>query len=140
MARQFKKLTRPRMRTLKVGEEITESGITFARLMNGDGCFAVNVMVDQRRIHRVIGRESEGVTRTTAESFIANLCASSRVERLNLPQGRKVTLTVAAAVPLYLERLSQEGGLDLKQAQEAALGAGHRAVPWHAALVAAVHV
>ena len=118
MARQFKKLTRPRMRTLNAGEQITEAGITFQRLMDGDGCFSVNVMVDQRRVHRVIGRESEGVTRTTAESFIANLRASSRVERLNLPHGRKVTLTIAAAVPRYLERLSQEGGLDLKRKKQ----------------------
>ena len=118
MARQFVKLTRPRMRSLNPGDQVTEAGITFVRLTDGDGCFSVNVMVDQRRVHRVIGRESEGVTRTIAESFIANLRASSRVERLNLPHGRKVTLTIAAAVPRYLERLSQEGGLDLKRKKQ----------------------
>jgi hypothetical protein len=115
MAKQFTKLTRPRMRTLNVGEQMTELGITFKKLTNGDGRFSVNVMVDRRRIHRIIGCESEGVTRTTVETFIANLRAESRVERLNLPSGRKVALTVATAVPRYLERLSQEGGLDIKR-------------------------
>ena len=32
--------------------------------------YAVNVMVNGQRIHRVIGRESDGTTRTQAEEFI----------------------------------------------------------------------
>ena len=118
MARQFAKLTRTRMRALRSGEHITEHGITFERLPNGDGLFSVNVMVDRRRTHRSIGRESDGVTRTTAETFIAGLRSKSHSERLNLPRGRKVALTLGAAVPLYLERLALEGGRDIPRKKQ----------------------
>ena len=50
------------MRSLRPGGTLTEHGINFERIANGDGVFSVNVMVDGERIHRVIGRESEGVT------------------------------------------------------------------------------
>ena len=109
MARQFVKLTRPRMRSLNPGDQVTEAGITFQRLTDGDGCFSVNVMVDHRRIHRVIGREFEGVTRMTVESFIANLRASSRGERFNLPRGRKVTLTARCCRPPLSPTVERRG-------------------------------
>ena len=64
MAKAFTKLTRPAMRKLKFGGKLNEHGITFERLVNGDGVFTVNVMVDGLRIHRVIGKESDGTTRT----------------------------------------------------------------------------
>ena len=70
MARAFLKLTRAAMRKLPPGETIIEHGITFERLAHGEGVFTVNVMVDGQRIHRVIGRESDGTTRTQAEAFI----------------------------------------------------------------------
>lgn len=115
MAKAFQKLTRPAMRNLEPGQKINERGITFERLTNGDGLFTVNVMVDRRRVHRSIGRESEGVTRTTAEEFIAKVRHEARDGRLNLPKRRKVPLTLAAAVPLYLFRLEEEGGRDIKE-------------------------
>ena len=59
-------------------------------------------MVDRRRIHRTIGRELEGVTRSTAEEFIAKARQEAREGRLNLPKRRKVALTLAAAGPLTL--------------------------------------
>ena len=64
MARSFIKLTRTRLRALQPSERCTEQGITFERLVNGDGLFSVNVMVDGKRVHRNLGRESEGVTPT----------------------------------------------------------------------------
>jgi hypothetical protein len=57
MARAFNKLTRPAMRSLRPGDGLTEHGINFERIANGDGVFSVNVMVDGMRIHRVVGRE-----------------------------------------------------------------------------------
>ena len=110
MAKTFLNLTRTQMRKLKGGEHITEHGISFARLANGDGLFSVNIMVDRRRIHRSIGRESDGTTRSTAEDFIANARHKAREGRLNLPKRRKVALTLASAAPLYIERLMEEGG------------------------------
>lgn len=114
MAKAFSKLTRPAMRKLASGEEIYEHGITFARQANGDGVFTVNVMVDGQRIHRVIGRESDGTTRTQAEEFIEKARQDAKAGRLNLPKGRKIALGFAEAAEKYLVKLEQEGGKDLK--------------------------
>ena len=43
------------MRSVGPGARVTEHGITFERMANGDGVFSVNVMVDGQRIHRVMG-------------------------------------------------------------------------------------
>lgn len=114
MSKQFKKLTRATIRKLPSGGSLTESGITFERLKNGDGRYSVNIMVDGQRVHRVIGRESEGVTRTQAEEFIAQTRADSRHGRLNLPKARKTALRFTQAAERYLHRLEEEDGKDLK--------------------------
>ena len=69
-------------------------------------------MVDGQRIHRVIGRESEGVTRTQAEEFVERARTEAREKRLSFPQGRKLHLTFAAAADLYLSKLKEVGGRD----------------------------
>jgi integrase len=114
MAKTFTKLTRPAMRKLASGEKLNEHGITFERQANGDGVFTVNVMVDGQRIHRVIGRESDGTTRTQAEEFIEKARQDAKAGRLNLPKGRKIALGFAEAADKYLVKLEQEGGKDLK--------------------------
>ena len=70
MAKTFTKLTRPELRQRAPGGEINEHGITFEKSAAGDGVFTVNIMADGQRIHRVVGRESDGTTRTQAEAFI----------------------------------------------------------------------
>lgn len=114
MAKAFDKLTRPVMRKLAQGDKVTEHGIAFERLANGDGVFTVNIMVDGQRIHRVIGRESEGTTRTQAEAFIAKMRNDAKQDRLALPKGRKVALSFREAAAKYLDRLKESGGKDLK--------------------------
>lgn len=114
MAKAFTKLTRPAMRKLKAGEKVNEHGITFERLGNGDGVFTVNIMVDGQRIHRTIGRESDGTTRTQAEEFIEKARQDAKEGRLNLPKGRKLALSFSDAAGKYLTKLEQEGGKDLK--------------------------
>ena len=113
MSRAFQRLTRPSIRKLLPGESITEHGITFQRLSSGDGVYTVNVMVDGQRIHRVVGRESEGTTRTQAEQFIAQVRQQAREGRLNLPRGRKLHLGFREAANRYIERLQSEGGRDV---------------------------
>ena len=113
MAKTFSKLTRPMMRKLKQGEVINEHGITFEHQFNGDSIFTVNVMVDGQRIHRVIGRESDGTTRTQAEEFIEKVRQDAKAGRLNLPKGRKIALGFAEAAEKYLTKLDEEGGKDL---------------------------
>lgn len=113
MAKTFMKLTRLAMRQLTAGEKLVEHGITFERPAHGDGIFTVNVMVDGQRIHRLIGRESDGATRTQAEEFMAKVRIEARQGRLNLLKGRKV-LGFAQAAADYLGRIAEEGGKDFK--------------------------
>ncbi len=113
MTLRFTRLTRPAIRKLQAGERITEHGITAEGLPDGDVRYSINIMVDGERIHRVVGRESDGTTRTQAEDFIANTRAAAKEGRLNLPRGRKIHLPFAKAAKLYLEREKEAGGKDL---------------------------
>ena len=71
MALRFNRLTRDTARRMKPGERIAEHGIVADCLRNGDVRYSVNIMCDGHRIHRVIGRESEGVTREQAAAAAA---------------------------------------------------------------------
>lgn len=113
MTLKFSKITRAATRQLKANEKMMEHGITFERLENGDGRYTVNIMVDGRRIHRVIGKESEGTTRTQAEEFIEKVRLNAKEGRLNLPKGRKTAFSFEEAAKKYLQRLAQENGKDL---------------------------
>jgi integrase len=114
MALRFTRLDRLTIRKLQPGQTLAEHGITFERLANGDGRYTVNVMVDGVRIHRVIGKESDGVTRQQAEDFIEK----ARTGRLNLPRGRKMVLDFAQAAEQYLVRQQEAGAPNLKQKRE----------------------
>lgn len=118
MAKAFNKLTRPSMRRLVAGERLQEHGIVFERLPNGDGVFTVNIMVDGVRVHRTIGRESDGITRTQAEQFIASARSASIQDRLQLPKGRKIAMSFAETAQAYMTRLSESGGKDMKMKQQ----------------------
>ena len=114
MALSFRKLTRPTVRRLKYGERINEHGIVAERLSSGDVRYSVNIMVDGRRIHRAIGKESEGVTREQAERTIESFRTKAREDRLDLPKGRKTHRTFKEAAEDYLKRLEEAGGKDLE--------------------------
>jgi integrase len=113
MSLKFKKLTRSRMRKLQAHETIIEHGISYERSANGDGRYSVNVMVDGQRIHRILGKDSEGVTRQSAEDFIEQVRTDARNGRLNLPKGRKTILRFNQAADKYIEKLKDEDGKDI---------------------------
>lgn len=113
MALKFTTLTRASIRQLAPGKKLAEHGITVERSQSGDAVYRVNIMVDGQRIHRVVGRESDGVTRAQAEELIATLRTRAREGRLNLPKGRKVAMSFAEGAMTYLERLAQSGGKSL---------------------------
>lgn len=115
MARKFKKLTRAAMRATRPGKSITEHGISFARGSDGDGVFSINIMVDRVRVHRVLGRESDGVTRVDAEAYIEQARTDARHKRLRLPSGRKTPLLFAEAVERYVARLDEAGGNNVER-------------------------
>jgi len=114
MSKKFQRLSRAAVRSTAPGQSITEHGITFTREPSGDGVYSANIMVDRRRIHRVIGRESEGVTRQQAEDFITRARADARRDRLDLPEARKTPLGFSEAANRYVIRLEQEGGKNVK--------------------------
>jgi integrase len=113
MTIRFTRLTRPAIRQLKAGQKITEYGITAERLTDGDTRFSINVMVDGRRVHRVIGKDSDGVTRHQAEQFVEQARSDARAGRLSLPKGRKLALTFAAAAENYVKRLEESNGKNI---------------------------
>lgn len=110
---KFSKLNRAQQRQLRTGHKLEEHGISFERLSNGDGRYTMNIMVDGQRIHRVIGKESDGVTRKQAESLIETLRTNAREGRLNLPVGRKLALSFKEATEKYLKKLTVEGGRNI---------------------------
>ncbi len=108
MTLKFMKLTRPAIRALKPGEKITEHGITAERLADGDVRYSVNIMVDGERIHRVVGLESNRVTRSQAEKYKTTARAKAGDDTLNLPRGRKTAPTFRKAADKYIERLKTD--------------------------------
>lgn len=108
MSLRFQRLTRPALRNLTAGQRINEHGIVAERLSNGDVRFAVNVMIDGQRVHRVIGRESDGTTREQAERAIENYRTKAREGRLDLPTGRKKHRSFAQAGEEYLTRIENQ--------------------------------
>jgi integrase len=104
MSKKFTKLTREVMKALSPGQYICEHNIKYAKQTNGDGTFEIYGTVDGTRIKRTIGRESEGVTRQTAELAWEQLKTHAREQRLNLPKGRKLHMRFQEAAKLYLER------------------------------------
>lgn len=118
MALKFQKLTRTNIRKVQPGDKLQEHGISFERLPDGDGRYTVNIMVDGVRVHRVIGKESEAVTRKQAEDFIEQARTDARKGRLNLPKGRKVVLGFRDAAEKYLAKLELEGGKDIQKKKQ----------------------
>lgn len=114
MTIKFIKITRANQRRLQANDKLEEHGIIFEKLSNGDGRYTVNIMVDGIRIHRVVGKESEGVTRKQTEDLIAKLRTDARNGRLNLPKGRKVILSFTEAANKYLEKQVAEAAKNLK--------------------------
>ncbi len=113
MSLRFAKLTRNAVRALSIGQGISEHGIVAKRLPTGDVRYSINIMVDGQRIHRVIGRASEGVTREQAEKAIETLRTKAREDRLNLPKGRKRHRAFDESAKSYLANMSECNGGDL---------------------------
>lgn len=106
-------LNRKSIRALRKGERITEKGITAEKLndgVEGDVRYSINIMVDGDRVHRVVGKASEGVTLTQAQEAIEALRTRAREERLDLPKGRKIAIPFKEAAESYIKRLKEEGG------------------------------
>lgn len=115
---KFERLTRAAMRALKPGESIFENGIKYTKLPNGDGRFGVNLMVNGKRIQRVVGNESADVTREKVEEYIAKVKTEAREERLNLPKGRKLAMSFEEAAEKYQLIMQEIGGKNLVKKEQ----------------------
>lgn len=113
MSLRFTRLTRPAVKALQPGEKLAEHGIIAEKLPTSDVRYSVNIMVDGQRIHRVVGRDSEGVTREQAERMVETLRTRAREGRLDLPKGRKLHRSFSEAADEYVERLEETGGKNL---------------------------
>ncbi len=113
MSYNFKKLTAANIKALLPGKRLEEGGVCAERTKAGDVRWSVNVMVDGARIHRVIGRSSDGVTRTQAVDAIASLRTRARESRLSLPAGRKTYRSFKEASEEYLRRMDGAGGKNM---------------------------
>jgi integrase len=114
MSRSYRKLTRDAVKKMRSGDRIAEAGIIAARGIDGDVRWSVNVMVSGRRIHRVVGRDSEGVSRSDCEAFIERARTEERDGRLHLPTGRKTWLSFQQLAERYLDRQEASGGRNIK--------------------------
>ncbi len=115
MSKRFQKLTRPAIRALGPGGRIQEHGIIAACMASGDIRYSVNVQINGRRVHRVIGRESEGTTRTQAEAWLEQAATQARHGNLDLPKGRRQHLTFTEASRIYLKRLEEGDGKNITE-------------------------
>jgi len=114
MKRRAGALTKDAVKRLTTGETLSEAGITVQRLKDGDIRWNINIMVAGRRVHRVIGRESEGAGRADREAFIERVRTEERAERLQLPTGRKTWLSFRQVSERYLKRMEEGAGRNLR--------------------------
>lgn len=111
---KFSKLNKNAVKLLGANQRIIEHGIEVQRTGDGDLIWRIAIMVDGQRIHRVIGRGSEGVTREQAERAIEIFRTKAREGRLDLPTGRKNHRSFAEAASDYLARMEENGGKNMK--------------------------
>jgi integrase len=114
---KFVRLDRPAIRKLKPGKTLSEHGITIERLVDGDLYYSINVMVRGQRIHRRVGRESQGVTRTQCEEIIAKARTDARHERLGMPKPgteKQALPTFTKAAQDYLALMEETAGKNIR--------------------------
>ena len=92
-----------------------EHGIEYDRLPNHDGLFRVNFMIDGERVHRTLGRASDGITPQRAWDWMAALRVSATEGRLQLPKGRKTEQRFGVVAEDYLEKLEGANGKDIRE-------------------------
>ena len=118
MAIKYEKLTKSNCTKLEHGKMIVENGIVYEKTKKGDGRFSINICVNGKRIHRIVGFESDGTTRTQVEDFIAQLKSDAKNNRLNLPQKRKTHLKFLEASKIYIEGLKATNGKSIEKKEQ----------------------
>ncbi|MGE8132714.1 tyrosine-type recombinase/integrase [Novosphingobium subterraneum] len=112
MALKYRVLTPTAVRQLKVGETIREHHIAVMKL-EGDERWRVEFMFHGERVHRTVGRSSEGWTRSRCEAYIEARKAEILDGTPTLPKGRKTHLRFEELAVWYLEEMEKSGGKNL---------------------------
>ncbi len=118
MAIKYSKLTKSNCAKLEIGKMIVENGIVYEKTKNNDGRFSINICVDGKRIHRVVGYESDGTTRTQVENIISQIKNDAKNDRLNLPKNRKTHLKFVEASQIYIQCLKETGGKSIEKKEQ----------------------
>ena len=113
MALVYKIITAAKVKALPPREKLSEHGVVVQRTVKGDLIWRAAIMVDGKRIHRTVGKASDGVTRGHVEAAIETWRTHEREGRLNLPTGRKTRQSFAEAAGDYLRKMKETGGRDL---------------------------
>ena len=96
------KFARSDLRRLSPGQTRSERGIVYERL-DGDGRWWVNIMVNGRRYHHVVGLESQGFTKTQAQDVIDGIRAQKHSRKHGVQASRRSAVTIASATQEYLK-------------------------------------
>jgi integrase len=111
---------RDAIRALLPGQTLTVDGVEIQRRPDGDLRYLINAVVDNRRIHRVVGYQSQGMNFHQARDHVERLRIEAREHRLAVPpKGHKQPVTLRAAAALYIARLKETNGKNIakKEAQ-----------------------
>jgi integrase len=107
------RLDRTAIAHLQPGESATENGLEVQRRQDGTIAYWLNVVIEGRRLHKLIGLQSQGVNRYKARSYVERIKAEARADKLALPRGRTPAFTVASAAEPYISRLQAENGRNI---------------------------
>ncbi len=118
MTIKYEKLTKSNCTKLEQGKMIVENGIVYEKVKNNDGRFSINICINGTRIHRVVGYESDGTTRTQVEDVIAQLKSDAKNDRLNLPKNRKTHLKFVEASQIYIKCLKETNGKSIEKKEQ----------------------
>lgn len=114
----FTRLVKAAIHSLAPGERLSEHGICYERLPGNDGRYSIQLRINGQKVHRVIGKESEGASRQDAEAVIERLKTEAREHRLQLPKARKSAIFFKELSAQYLKRLRQINGKNTKRKEE----------------------
>jgi putative addiction module antidote len=112
----FSRITRAKMRELLPGVSITEQGITFERLANGDGLFSINVMVDGKRIHRNLGQAAGLDPKRVVRHTLTHAAITHPVQTgVDLPTVKRIS---GHKTMVVLERYAHRSGAHIAEAMD----------------------
>ena len=115
----MKRRDRDEIDALQPGQRVTIEGVEIERCADGDLRFLINAGVEGRRIHKVIGLQSQRMSYERARAYVERVRTEARDDRLAVtPAGRKLHLTFGEAAVKYLATLAAGGGKNMAKKRQ----------------------